>query len=319
MSGRQYPLDGKVCHGDSIGDFPHVRPSATTYLEFMEKARPLGEILADLTNESEARSAYRADPEGYLSSVGYEGLSSEEAGEAITHFADRLPSEMAEQLAPVVMAHSPATVALGDEYTGLDGNVADMGIAADLSDPLAVLADLPLAEDSDIDPEDLFEDDLPPRAGTSDHDTDHELDDDAGLELDHDTEPELDDDHDTELDHDTGPEFDDDPDHDTEPELDHDTGLELDDDFDDHTELELELGHDTDLELDEPVADTTEIVELDEPVADTPEIVELDEPVADTTEIDSLMDLTDAPEMGDPVEFGETDGSLELEGPDGLD
>ena len=300
MSGRQYPLEGKVCHGDSIGDFPHVRLPATTYLEFMEKARPLGEILADLTSESEARSAYRADPEGYLSSVGYEGLSSEEAGEAITHFADRLPSEMAEQLAPVVMAHSPATVALGDEYTGLDGNVADMGIAADLSDPLALLADLPLAEDSDIDPEDLFEDDLPPRAGTSDHDTDQELDDDAGLELDHDTDHELDDDHDTE------PELDDDPDHDKEPELD--------DDFDDHTELELELGPDADLELDH---DTD--LELDEPIADTTEIAELDEPVADTTEIDSLMDLTDAPEIGDPVEFGETDGSLDLEVPDGLD
>ena len=288
MSGRQYPLEGKVCHGDSIGDFPHVRLPATTYLEFMEKARPLGEILADLTSESEARSAYRADPEGYLSSVGYEGLSSEEAGEAITHFADRLPSEMAEQLAPVVMAHSPATVALGDEYTGLDGNVADMGIAADLSDPLALLADLPLAEDSDIDPEDLFEDDLPPRAGTSDHDTDQELDDDAGLELDHDTDHELDDDHDKEP--------------------------ELDDDFDDHTELELELGPDADLELDH---DTD--LELDEPIADTTEIAELDEPVADTTEIDSLMDLTDAPEIGDPVEFGETDGSLDLEVPDGLD
>ncbi len=143
----------------------------------MDKARPLGEILADLTRESEERSAYRADPEGYLSSVGYEGLSPEEAGEAVTHFADRLPPEMAEQLAPVVMAHSPATVALTDETSDSQESLDDIGGRSILSDPLGTLADLPLMEDPDVDPEEIFEDDLDdPAPSTDPSDAHHDLD-----------------------------------------------------------------------------------------------------------------------------------------------
>ena len=241
----------------------------------MEKARPLGELLADLTTDPEARAAYRSDPEGYLSSAGYENLSTEEAGQAMTHHADRLPPELAERLAPVVMAHSPATVALPDDLPGHLDDGDDPGGDLGLSDPFGLLAELPLIDDTDVDPEDLFEDHRVPDPGTSstaDHEVDHDHPGDVG-DLDDPTEN----DHPGDLDDlDEEPETvtGDDPTDELGSHLEHSSGaLDPTDDFEDQFEDPTGTVDDLNPPMD-PLPESAGIEDLTEPLDDPALIME---------------------------------------------
>ena len=75
-------------------------------------ARPLRELLADLVGDAEARHAYGSDPAGYLAAHGHPGLPEPLVAEAVVSYADTAPVEVAEVLAPYVMANGPVP---GDE------------------------------------------------------------------------------------------------------------------------------------------------------------------------------------------------------------
>jgi len=70
-------------------------------------ARPLRELLADLVGDAEARHAYGSDPAGYLAAHGHPDLPEPLVAEAVVSYADTAPVEVAEVLAPYVMAHGP--------------------------------------------------------------------------------------------------------------------------------------------------------------------------------------------------------------------
>ncbi len=302
----------------------------------MEKARPLGELLADLTTDPEARAAYRNDPEGYLSSAGYENLSTEEAGQAMTHHADRLPPELAERLAPVVMAHSPATVALPDDLPGHLDDGDDPGGDLGLSDPFGLLAELPLIDDTDVDPEDLFEDHRVPDPGTSstaDHEVDHDHPGDVGdlddpTENDHpgdlddlDEEPETvtgddptDNDHPGDLDDlDEEPETvtGDDPTDELGSHLEHSSGaLDPTDDFEDQFEDPTGTVDDLNPPMD-PLPESAGIEDLTEPLDD------LNPPMDPLPESAGIEDLTEP--LDDPALIMEDPDLDPVEPPDDLD
>lgn len=96
----------------------------------MEPARPLRDVFADLVTDEDARRAHAADPDGFLQAHGHAELPGGLLSEAIANYADTAPAEVAEHLAPFVMAHSPVPV---------DAAVIDTGPA----DGLQLLATAP--------------------------------------------------------------------------------------------------------------------------------------------------------------------------------
>jgi hypothetical protein len=109
----------------------------------MEPVRPLRDVLADLASDDAARQAHAADPTGFLESYGHPELPNDLVSEAIVNYADTAPAEVAEHLAPFVMANGP---------------VPGEGVP-DHGDGLGLLASAPVPDGLDL-PEDGF-DDLP--------------------------------------------------------------------------------------------------------------------------------------------------------------
>jgi hypothetical protein len=100
----------------------------------MTEGRPLHTVFTELLRDDVARQAYAADPGGLLGPAGHGALPNDLLAEAIVSFADTAPPQVAEHLAPFVMAHS--AVPLDDNQppaatTGLElladapANVAD--------------------------------------------------------------------------------------------------------------------------------------------------------------------------------------------------
>jgi hypothetical protein len=96
--------------GDRQGDVPDWSAGAGSYSEAMDEARPLRDVFADLVGDEAARQAHAADPDGFLAAAGHADLPDGLVGEAIVSYADTAPAEVAEHLAPFVMAHSPVPV-----------------------------------------------------------------------------------------------------------------------------------------------------------------------------------------------------------------
>jgi hypothetical protein len=73
----------------------------------MEPVRPLRDVFADLASDDAARQAHAADPSGFLESYGHPELPNDLVSEAIVNYADTAPAEVAEHLAPFVIANGP--------------------------------------------------------------------------------------------------------------------------------------------------------------------------------------------------------------------
>lgn len=72
----------------------------------MESARPLREVLGELVGDESARRALVADSEQVLREAGHAGLPEGLVAEAVVSYADTAVIEVAEHLAPFVMARS---------------------------------------------------------------------------------------------------------------------------------------------------------------------------------------------------------------------
>lgn len=104
----------------------------------MAPARSLHEILTGLTGNAGAP----ADLAAVLAANGFPDLPQDLLAEAVVSFADTAPAEIAEQLAPFVMAHGP--IAGGDLSAGDIGRLPDLlatSRATDLDD--SSVADTP--------------------------------------------------------------------------------------------------------------------------------------------------------------------------------
>lgn len=111
----------------------------------------LGSVLSGLVRDASEREAYSADPDAFLAERGFPDLPDRAVGEAVCQVAETLPSPVAEQLAPQVMALSPLTTVENAEWgpsTGMDA------LDALATVPAYELADLPadaLDFDADFD------------------------------------------------------------------------------------------------------------------------------------------------------------------------
>ncbi|HEX5997611.1 MAG TPA: hypothetical protein VFY84_20935, partial [Jiangellales bacterium] len=89
----------------------------------MTEGRPLHSVFSELLRDDVARQAYAADPGELLGQAGHGELPDDLLAEAIVSFADTAPPEIAEHLAPFVMAHSAVPVHDGEPpspATGLE-------------------------------------------------------------------------------------------------------------------------------------------------------------------------------------------------------
>ena len=73
----------------------------------MEPLRSLRDVFGDLAGDEGARPEEGADLGSLLAAEGYPALPDDLVAEAIVSYADTAPAEVAEHLAPFVMAHSP--------------------------------------------------------------------------------------------------------------------------------------------------------------------------------------------------------------------
>jgi hypothetical protein len=87
----------------------------------MDSARPLREVFADLTGAGNA-AGDAGDARELLGGQGHAGLPDELVAEAVVNFADTVPIEVAEHLAPFVTSHSAVGA---DEIAGVDETVGD--------------------------------------------------------------------------------------------------------------------------------------------------------------------------------------------------
>ncbi|RZU53992.1 hypothetical protein EV385_5929 [Krasilnikovia cinnamomea] len=108
----------------------------------MAPARSLHEIIAGLTGTA----GTPVDLAAVLRSGGHPDLPEELLAEAVVSFADTAPAEVAEHLAPFVMAHGPITE--GDTVAGGIGDLPDLLAAA----PAAAADDGPDLAAPEIDP-----------------------------------------------------------------------------------------------------------------------------------------------------------------------
>jgi len=97
----------------------------------------LRELLTDLGRDPAARSEFDGDPEGFLSSHGFD-LRADLLGEAIVAVSSVLPPEVAEHLSPFTIAHSPIPLISesGAGSAGLDAQ----GDGLDVMNGLELLA-----------------------------------------------------------------------------------------------------------------------------------------------------------------------------------
>jgi hypothetical protein len=113
----------------------------------MEPVRPLRDVFAELSAAGRPAPG-GADPARVLAEHGHGALPEGLLAEAIVSYADTAPVEVAEHLAPFVVAHSPVPVGPGE--------VADLGSPADdapsVLHGLALLADAPHPFPDDVDP-----------------------------------------------------------------------------------------------------------------------------------------------------------------------
>ena len=113
----------------------------------MEPVRPLRDVFAELSAAGRPAPG-GADPAQVLAEHGHGGLPEGLLAEAIVSYADTAPVEVAEHLAPFVVAHSPVPVGPGD--------LADPGSPADdapsVLHGLTLLADAPHPFPDDVDP-----------------------------------------------------------------------------------------------------------------------------------------------------------------------
>ncbi|HEX6338519.1 MAG TPA: hypothetical protein VFZ85_16290 [Jiangellaceae bacterium] len=93
----------------------------------MTQGRPLHTVFTELLHDDVAREAYAADPGGLLEPAGHGELPDDLLAEAIVSFADTAPPEIAEHLAPFVMAHSAVPLDDGEPPAATTG----LGLLAD--------------------------------------------------------------------------------------------------------------------------------------------------------------------------------------------
>src|SRR3954465_12992343 len=105
----------------------------------MAPARSLHEIIAGLTGDA----GTSGDLAAVLRAGGHPDLPEDLLAEAVISFADTAPAEVAEHLAPFVMAHGP--IADGDtaagEIDGLSGLLATVP-AAEIDDDAAAVPEI---------------------------------------------------------------------------------------------------------------------------------------------------------------------------------
>ncbi|BFU45188.1 hypothetical protein [Krasilnikovia sp. MM14-A1004] len=94
----------------------------------MAPARSLHEIIAGLTGSA----GTSGDLAAVLSAGGHPDLPEDLLAEAVVSFADTAPAEVAEHLAPFVMAHGPITE--GDAVAGGIGDLPDLLATAPVAD-----------------------------------------------------------------------------------------------------------------------------------------------------------------------------------------
>jgi hypothetical protein len=101
----------------------------------MPPARPLRDVFADLTGDG---AAVDARPDDLLRAQGHDDLGADLVAEAVVSYADTAPPEVAEHLAPFVMAHSPVPPldhdAAGAQPPGWVDLLASAPAGADLPD-----------------------------------------------------------------------------------------------------------------------------------------------------------------------------------------
>lgn len=115
-----------------------------------EPARPLRDVFSELVGSADARGAHAADPAGFLAAHGHPALPADLVSEAIVSYADTAPAEVAEHLAPFVIAHSPVPVDEPDALDGLHGLNGVDGLGLLASAPTGPAAD-DLAADTLVD------------------------------------------------------------------------------------------------------------------------------------------------------------------------
>ena len=133
------------------------RPSGS-YSGGMDPARPLRDVFADLVSDETARAAHAADPDGYLEAQGHPGLPGSLVSEAIVSYADTAPAEVAEHLAPFVLANGPVPVdpLLVDPLVDGDALPGEMGATEGLGLLATAPAETDLAEPA-VDPDAVAE------------------------------------------------------------------------------------------------------------------------------------------------------------------
>jgi hypothetical protein len=104
----------------------------------MTQGRPLHTVFTELLRDDVARQAYAADPGGLLGPAGHAELPDDLLAEAIVSFADTAPPEVAEHLAPFVMAHSAVPLDDNEPPAASTGLELLADAPADVADRLGV-------------------------------------------------------------------------------------------------------------------------------------------------------------------------------------
>lgn len=104
----------------------------------MTQGRPLHNVFTELLRDDVARQAYAADPGGLLGPAGHGELPDDLLAEAIVSFADTAPPEIAEHLAPFVMAHSAVPLDDNEPPAATTGLELLAGAPADVADKSSV-------------------------------------------------------------------------------------------------------------------------------------------------------------------------------------
>ena len=96
--------------GDARGISPNPHGLVCSYSSGMDATRPLRDVFTALTGDGGASGS---DPGEVLRVSGHADLPDGLAAEAVVSYADTAPIEVAEHLAPFVMANSPVPIAGG--------------------------------------------------------------------------------------------------------------------------------------------------------------------------------------------------------------
>jgi len=104
----------------------------------MERQETLRDLFDGVARDPETRALFAEDPDGFLADHGFGEVPADLLPEAVVHYADVAPLEVAEQLSPFVMANSPVEL---DEPLDFDADAlgALAGVDLDLPTPDADL------------------------------------------------------------------------------------------------------------------------------------------------------------------------------------